>query len=147
MNRRIPPLNAVRACEAAGRHASLTKAAAELGVTHGAASRQVAQLEAWLGTPLFLRRPAQLVLTETGRGYLAEVTAALDRIALASLHVIDQAAPSALHVNAPPTFAMRWLSPRMSGFQRRHPGVEVRMTTSLAPVAFAGGYGIAIRGA
>jgi LysR family glycine cleavage system transcriptional activator len=147
MNRRIPPLNAVRAFEAAGRHASLTKAAAELGVTHGAVSRQVAQLEAWLGTPLFLRRPAQLVLTETGRGYLAEVTAALDRIALASLHVIDQAAPSTLHVNAPPTFAMRWLIPRMSGFQRRHPGVEVRMTTSLAPVAFDGGYDIAIRGA
>lgn len=147
MSRRLPPLNAIRAFEAAGRHESLTKAAAELGVTHGAISRQVAQLEAWLGTALFLRRPAQLILTEVGRGYLAEATAALDRIALASLHARDQAAPTALHVNAPPTFTMRWLIPRLSGFQRAHPGIEVRMTTSLAPVIFDGGYDIAIRGA
>jgi LysR family glycine cleavage system transcriptional activator len=147
MTRRLPPLNAIRAFEAAGRHASLTKAAAELGVTHGAVSRQVAQLEAWLGTSLFVRRPAQLVLTETGRIYLAEATAALDRLAVASLHVSGQAKPATLHVNAPPTFTMRWLIPRLSGFQRRHPGVEVRMTTSLAPVEFNGSYDLAIRGA
>ncbi|WP_424135774.1 LysR substrate-binding domain-containing protein [Roseomonas chloroacetimidivorans] len=147
MNRRLPPLNAVRAFEAAGRYSSLTKAAAELGVTHGAISRHVAQLEAWLGVPLFLRRPAQLVLTEAGRAYLAEATAALDRLALASLHLRDQAAPGTLQVNAPPTFTMRWLIPRMSSFQRRHPEVEVRMTTSLGPVIFDGRYDIAIRGA
>ncbi|WP_458098073.1 LysR substrate-binding domain-containing protein [Roseomonas sp. WA12] len=146
MNRRLPPLNAVRAFEAAGRHSSLTKAAAELGVTHGAVSRQVAQLEAWLGVPLFLRRPAQLVLTDAGRGYLAEATAALDRLSLASMQVREQAFTGTLHVNAPPTFTMRWLIPRMSGFQRRHPEVEIRMTTSLGPVAFDGTYDIAIRG-
>ncbi|WP_043838209.1 LysR substrate-binding domain-containing protein [Muricoccus aerilatus] len=146
MNRRLPPLNAVRAFEAAGRHSSLTKAAAELGVTHGAVSRHVAQLEAWLGVPLFLRRPAQLVLTDAGRGYLAEATAALDRLALASIQHRELAFTGTLHVNAPPTFTMRWLIPRMSGFQRRHPEIEVRMTTSLAPVTFDGTYDIAIRG-
>src|SRR5277367_5011201 len=120
MSRRLPPLNAIRAFEAAGRHSSLTKAAAELGVTHGAVSRQVTQLEAWLGVPLFFRQPAQLILTEAGRRYLAETTAALDRLALASLQLRDQAAPETLRVNAPPTFTMRWLIPRMSSFQRQH---------------------------
>lgn len=146
--RKLPPLNAIRAFEAAGRHESVTKAAAELGVTHGAISRQIAHLEAWLGVALFARKPSQLSLTEAGRAYLGEATAALDRLALASLSLLDQSPPGRLHVNAPPTFTMRWLIPRMSGFQRRRPGVEVRMTTSLAPVRFeAGGYDIAIRGA
>lgn len=147
-SRKLPPLNAVRAFEAAGRHVSFTKAAAELHVTHGAISRQVAQLEAWMGTALFLRGPSQLALTEAGRTYLAEATAALDRLAVASLHLLDRASPSTLHVNAPPTFTMRWLIPRMSGFQRRRPEVEVRMTASLAPVHFeADGHRVAIRGA
>jgi LysR family glycine cleavage system transcriptional activator len=147
MSRRLPPLNAIRAFEAAGRHSSLTKAAAELGVTHGAVSRHVTQLEAWLGVPLFIRQPARLILTEAGRRYLAETTAALDRLALATLQLRDQAVPETLRVNAPPTFTMRWLIPRMSGFQRRHAEVEVRLTTSLDPVVFDGSYDIAIRGA
>jgi LysR family glycine cleavage system transcriptional activator len=145
--RKLPPLNALRAFEAAGRHVSFTKAAAELSVTHGAISRQVAQLEAWLGAELFLRRPSQLSLTPAGQGYLAEVTAALDRLALASLHLREAAPPSTLQVNAPPTFTMRWMIPRLSGFQRERPGVEVRMTTGLDAVRFeAGGYDVAIRG-
>ena len=148
MSRRLPPLNAVRAFEAAGRYVSFTKAAAELNVTHGAVSRQVALLEDWLGVPLFRRTPSQLSLTEAGRGYLAEATATLDRLALASQQLSDQAAPRTLHVSAPPTFTMRWLIARMSGFQRRRPEVEIRMTTSLAPVNFAEhGYDVAIRGA
>lgn len=146
--RRLPPLNAVRAFEVAARHVSFTKAAAELHVTHGAVSRQVAVLEAWLGTPLFRRSPSQLTLTEAGRSYLAEVTPALDRIALASMDLLEQAAPTALRISAPPTFTMRWLIPRLSAFQRRRPEVEVKLTTSIAPVNFAEhGYDIAIRGA
>lgn len=146
-SRKLPPLNAVRAFEAAGRHVSFTKAAAELHVTHGAISRQVAQLEAWLGTALFLRRPSQLSLTPAGRRYLSEVTAALDRLAVASLHLREEAPRSTLHVNAPPTFTMRWMIPRLSGFQRERPGVEVRMTTGIDAVRFeAGGYDVAIRG-
>lgn len=148
MSRKLPPLNALRAFEVAGRHVSFTKAATELNVTHGAVSRQVALLEEWLGSQLFRRTPSQLALTDTGRTYLSEVTAALDRLALASMHVCDQVGPQALHVDAPPTFTMRWLMARMTGFQRERPRAALRMTTSLAPVNFAEhAYGIAIRGA
>jgi LysR family transcriptional regulator, glycine cleavage system transcriptional activator len=148
MTRKLPPLNAIRAFEAAGRHVSFTKAAVELNVTHGAVSRQVALLESWLGTPLFRRNSSQLALTEAGRTYLAEVTSTLDRLAVASMHMLDQAAPTALRISAPPTFTMRWLLARMSGFQRRRPDVEIRLTTSTAPVNFQeNAYDIAIRGA
>jgi LysR family glycine cleavage system transcriptional activator len=148
MTRKLPPLNAVRAFEAAGRHVSFTKAAVELNVTHGAVSRQVALLEGWLGTPLFRRTASQLLLTDAGRSYLAEATAVMDRLAVASMHLLDHAAPTALTINAPPTFTMRWLIARMSGFQRRRPDVEIRLTTSLAPINFQEhSYDIAIRGA
>lgn len=146
--RKLPPLNAVRAFEAAARHVSFTKAAVELHVTHGAVSRQVALLEEWLGRPLFRRSSSQLSLTEAGRSYLSEVTAALDRLAVASMYFMQQAAPTALRVSAPPTFTMRWLIARMSGFQRRRPEVEIRMMTSIAPVNFQDNlYDVAIRGA
>jgi LysR family glycine cleavage system transcriptional activator len=148
MMRKLPPLNAVRAFEVAARHVSFTKAATELNVTHGAVSRQVARLEEWLGVPLFQRSSSQLTLTEAGRGYLTEASAALDRLALASMYLAQQAAPTALRVNAPPTFTMRWLIARMSGFQRRRAEVEVRLTTGLTPVNFTdNAYDIAIRGA
>jgi LysR family glycine cleavage system transcriptional activator len=147
MMRKLPPLNAVRAFEVAARHVSFTKAAAELNVTHGAVSRQVALLEDWLGSALFHRSSSQLTLTEGGRTYLAEVSAVLDRLAVASMYMTQQAAPTALRVNAPPTFTMRWLITRMSVFQRKHPDVEIRLTTSLAPVNFQeNAYEIAIRG-
>lgn len=145
--RKLPPLNAVKAFEVAARHVSFTKAAAELNVTHGAISRQVALLEDWLGAPLFRRSASQLTLTEAGRGYLAEVAPLLDRLAVASMHLREQAAPTAITVSAPPTFTMRWLIPRMSAFQRHHEGVEIRVTTSLAPVNFReDSYDVAIRG-
>jgi LysR family glycine cleavage system transcriptional activator len=148
MARKLPPLNAIRAFEAAGRHVSFTRAAVELNVTHGAVSRQVGLLESWLGTSLFRRSASQLALTEAGRLYLAEVTATLDRLAVASMHMRDQAAPTALRISAPPTFAMRWLLSRISGFQRRRPDIEIRLTTSTAPVSFRDdAYDIAIRGA
>jgi len=145
--RKLPPLNAVKAFEAAARHVSFTKAAAELSVTHGAVSRQVALLEEWLGAPLFRRSASQLALTEAGRGYLDEASAVLDRLAVASMHVRQQAAPAGLTVSAPPTFTMRWLIPRMSAFQRRRADTEIRVTTSLAPVNFReNAYDVAIRG-
>ncbi|MCK9507581.1 MAG: LysR substrate-binding domain-containing protein [Pigmentiphaga sp.] len=145
--RKLPPLNAVRAFEVAARHVSFTKAAAELSVTHGAVSRQVALLEEWLGVSLFHRSPSQLTLTEAGRGYLHEVTAILDRLATSSMYVMQQAAPIVLRVNAPPTFTMRWLIARLSVFQRKRPDVEVRLTTSLTPPNFQENiYDMAIRG-
>jgi LysR family transcriptional regulator, glycine cleavage system transcriptional activator len=147
MMRKLPPLNAVRAFEVAARHVSFTKAAAELSVTHGAVSRQVALLEQWLGTPLFRRSSSQLTLTDAGRDYLTEVSAVLDRLAVASMYMKQQAAPTALRVNAPPTFTMRWLIARMSMFQRRNLDVDIRLTASLDPVNFQENtYDIAIRG-
>ncbi|MBL0946296.1 MAG: transcriptional regulator GcvA [Hydrogenophaga sp.] len=146
--RRLPPMNAVRAFEAAARHVSFTKAADELNVTHGAVSRQVALLEEWLGTALFHRAASQLTLTADGRAFATELTSMLDRLAVLTMHMTQKAAPTALGVSAPPTFTMRWLIPRMSGFQRRRPETEVRLTTSLAPVNFQEHpYDIAIRGA
>jgi LysR family transcriptional regulator, glycine cleavage system transcriptional activator len=148
MSRQLPPLNAVRAFEAAARHVSFTKAAAELSVTHGAISRQVAILESWVGSALFRRSASQLTLTESGRSYAAEVTSLLDRLAVASGNLKIDATPTALNVSAPPTFTMRWLLPRLSTFQRLRPDVEIRLTTSLAPVSFhENSYDVAIRGA
>src|SRR5882724_6131464 len=128
--RQLPPLNALRAFEAAARFLSFTRAGDELHVTHGAVSRQIQGLEAWLGTPLFRRLNRRVELTEAGAAYLAEIGASLDRIALASARVREEGRVRVLRINALPTFTIRWLIPRLSGFQRRHPQVEVRVTTS-----------------
>lgn len=132
--RKLPPLNAVRTFEAAARHVSFTHAAEELLVTHGAVSRQVALLEEWFGVKLFRRAPSQLSLTPAGQVYFREVTAILDRLALASMDMQQHLAPAVLRVNAPPTFTMRWLLGRISTFQRKRPDVELRLTTSLGQV-------------
>ncbi|WP_170942103.1 LysR substrate-binding domain-containing protein [Noviherbaspirillum denitrificans] len=146
--RRIPPLNAVKAFEAAGRLLSFTKAGQELNVTHGAVSRQVATLEEWLGVALFHRVNSQLILTEAGSLFLAEIGAALDKIALAAIQAANEVASVQLVVNAPPTFVLRWLIPRLATFQRKNLGVKLRLTTSVAPVDFSRGeYTVAIRGA
>ncbi|GEP12566.1 LysR substrate-binding domain-containing protein [Methylobacterium gnaphalii] len=145
--RKLPPLNAVRAFEAAARHVSFTKAAEELFVTHGAVSRQVARLEEYFGTKLFRRTPSQLTLTDAGQLYLTEVTALLDRLALVSMHMIENATPTALRISAPPTFTMRWLIGRLSTFQKKRPEVELRVTTSVAPIGSNEfGFDVGIRG-
>ena len=95
--RKLPPLNALRAFEAAARHVNFSRAAEELEVTHGAVSRQVSALEDWFKTELFHRGPSQLRLTESGAQYARQVTSALDRLAVASMQLLDQAAaPTAL---------------------------------------------------
>jgi LysR family glycine cleavage system transcriptional activator len=145
--RRLPPLNALKAFEAAGRHASFTRAADELRVTHGAVSRHVQALEAWLGLPLFERHNRRVVLTEAGRNYLAEIGAALDRIALATTRQVERGRPRLLRVNALATFTLRWLIPRLSAFQVANPAIEVRLTTSNVPLAnLAEPFDVAIRG-
>ncbi|MCJ2064569.1 transcriptional regulator GcvA [Methylobacterium sp. J-088] len=147
MHRRLPPLNAVKAFEAAARHASFTRAADELHVTHGAVSRQVQTLEDWLGVPLFERHNRRVVLTEAGAAYAAEIGAALDRIALATARQAERGRPHLLHVNALATFTLRWLIPRLSGFQRVNPSIELRLTTSNVPLArLTEPFDVAIRG-
>jgi LysR family transcriptional regulator, glycine cleavage system transcriptional activator len=134
----LPPLNAIRAFEAAARHGSFKEAASELGVTHGAVSRHVRLLEDWLGHPaLFHRLNRGVVLTPTGAALLDEVAPALDRISAASQRHRGRRgeAPAAvLRVNALATFSLRWLLPRLASFRERHPGIEVRLTTSNDPV-------------
>lgn len=131
---RLPPLNAIKAFEAAARLASFTRAAQELGVTHGAVSRQIRVLEEWLGVPLFRRTSRSAEPTQTGADLLAAVTPALDRLADAALRA-GGGAPlrGVIRVAALPTFAMRWLIPRLAEFQREYPGIELRIVTGSTP--------------
>jgi LysR family transcriptional regulator, glycine cleavage system transcriptional activator len=149
--RSLPPLNAVRAFEAAARLGSFKEAAAELNVTHGAISQQVRLLEEWLGQPaLFRRSVRRVVLTPAGAALLAEFGPALDRISTAvQQHRARRGeAPTAmLRVNALATFSLRWLLPRMSKFRAEHPDIEVRLTTSNDPVeALSEAFDVVIRG-
>ncbi|UPK35906.1 LysR family transcriptional regulator [Bradyrhizobium sp. 186] len=136
--RSLPPLNAVRAFEAAARLGSFKEAAVELAVTHGAVSQQVRLLEEWLGAPtLFRRSVRRVVLTPAGAALLAEFGPALDRISAAvQQHRARRGDPPAavLRVNALATFSLRWLLPRMSRFRAEHPDIEVRLSTSNDPV-------------
>jgi LysR family transcriptional regulator, glycine cleavage system transcriptional activator len=131
---RLPPLNAIRAFEAAARLGSFTRAAAELNVTHGAVSRQIRLLEDWLGTSLFLRTGRKALATRAGVDLLAEAGPALDRLAAAAAR-LGKSAPTGgmLHVSALPTFAMRWLIPRLPEFQGEHPGLDLRIVTASTP--------------
>jgi LysR family glycine cleavage system transcriptional activator len=132
--RSLPPLNAVRAFEAAARLGSFKEAAAELSVTHGAVSQQVRLLEEWLGAPaLFRRSVRRVVLTPAGAALLAEFGPALDRISAAvqqHRERRDEAPVAVLRVNALATFSLRWLLPRMNRFRAEHPDIEVRLATS-----------------
>src|SRR6266404_3873252 len=131
---RLPPLNAIKAFEAAARVGSFTRAADELNVTHGAVSRQIRLLEDWLGVRLFLRTSRNGVPTQAGTELLAEAAPALDRLAAVSRQMQTRArARGLLHVSALPTYAMRWLIPRLPDFQRDHPGLELRIVTASTP--------------
>jgi LysR family transcriptional regulator, glycine cleavage system transcriptional activator len=149
--RSLPPLNAVRAFEAAARLGSFKEAAAELSVTHGAVSQQIRLLEDWLGLPaLFRRSVRRVVLTPAGAALLAEFGPALDRISAAvQQHRARRGeAPAAvLRVNALATFSMRWLLPRISRFREEHPDVEVRLSTSNDAIdALSESFDVVIRG-
>ena len=149
MQHLLPPLNALRAFEAAARLGSFKAAASELHVTHGAVSQHVRLLEEWLGAPLFERHNRRVVLTPAARAYLAEIGPAFEQVAAATARYgyVGGVSPRVLRVNGPATFALRWLVPRLAGFQRLHPGVEVSLDTSNAPVeALQDTYDIVIRG-
>lgn len=146
-HRRLPPLNSLRAFEAAARLGSFKAAALELHVTHGAISRHIQQLEAWLGQLLFERHNRRVVLTDAARRYFGEVGAIFDRLALATAEQLDAGRHRVLRVSAPATFTLRWLLPRLSAFQLAQPGIEVRLTASNQPLgAAAEGYDVLIRG-
>ena len=133
---RLPPLSAIRAFEAAARHGSFTKAAEELGMTQAAVSYQVKLLEDRVGTPLFLRQPRRVVLSEAGKRLAPAVAEAFQRLnaAFASLRETDE---SVLSVSAVNTFCTNWLVPRLGTFQVAHPNIAVRLEASHRLVDFA----------
>src|SRR5689334_22487684 len=137
MRPRLPPLNALKAFEAAARHESFTRAAEELCVTQGAVSHQVKALEAELALKLFNRERQRLIITEAGRDYLAVVRDALDRIASGTERLLQRQNSGVLTVSTSPNFAAKWLVHRLGRFADAHPGIDLRVSASLHHVDFA----------
>jgi LysR family transcriptional regulator, glycine cleavage system transcriptional activator len=137
MRQRLPPLNALRAFEAAARHESFTRAAAELFVTQGAVSHQVKALETELGVRLFNRAPTGLVLTEAGKDYLVAVRDGFDRIALGTERLLQRQNAGVLTVSTSPDFAAKWLVHRLGSFVEAHPEIDLRVSATLHHVDFA----------
>jgi LysR family glycine cleavage system transcriptional activator len=123
-------LTTLPAFDAAARHLSFTKAAAELHVTHGAISRAIRNLEEHLGTRLFDRATRSVQLTAAGAAYAAAIGATLDRIGAATLIATAARSSGVLNVSTSDGFAGRWLVPRLHRFHREHPAIDVRLSTS-----------------
>ncbi|MFD2235496.1 LysR substrate-binding domain-containing protein [Phaeospirillum tilakii] len=144
--RRLPPLNALRIFEVAARTGSYAEAGAELGLTHGAVSRQIATLEGWLGQRLFTRDGRRMVATPAAKIFAAEVGLSFDRLAVAAEACGRPAARRLLRVSAPTSLAMRWLIPRLDRYHADHPQVEVVVTTVSCVVEdLRGGVDVSIR--
>jgi LysR family glycine cleavage system transcriptional activator len=137
MSRKIPPLNPLRAFEVAARHLSFTRAAEELFVTAAAVSHQIKTLEESLGVTLFVRQPKSLQLTEAGKAYLPGVQQAFKQLAEATHQLHLRGNPSTLRVNVPPTFALKWLIPRMDRFMKAHPEIDLKVSTSNHSIDFS----------
>ncbi len=136
MARRLPPLNALRAFEASGRLLSFAKAAEELNVTPPAISHQVRQLEDTLGVPLFRRMTRKVALTEQGRAALPIVSEAFERMADAVALLEGQSEGGPLTVSVAPSFAAKWLVPRVESFAAAHPDIDLRISASIALTDF-----------
>jgi LysR family transcriptional regulator, glycine cleavage system transcriptional activator len=135
--RRLPYLNGIKAFEAAARKGSFVAAAGELNVSPAAISRMVHLLEERLGVALFERRANRLALTPTGRAYQAGLTTIFDALANLTSQVTAQAGERVLTIGVGPTFAIRWLIPRLADFQKVEPDIEVRFTTGGVAAPFA----------
>jgi LysR family glycine cleavage system transcriptional activator len=124
----LPPLKAMRYFEVSARHLSFTKAADELNVTHSAISHQIKALEDWLGVPLFRRQNRSLQLTEAGHAYLPALKDAFERLAEASRRIRSREQGGPLVVSTMPSFAAKWLVPRLKSFRAAHPEIDVRIS-------------------
>jgi LysR family transcriptional regulator, glycine cleavage system transcriptional activator len=143
---RLPPLHAVRAFAAAARHLSFTRAAMELHVTHSAISRQVRALEDHLGVALFERRVRQVLLTPQGQQFFAQVEPALAQIGAAAQALATPGAPHTVTINVRPSFAVRWVIPRLPGFVAQCPDIEPNVVTStVTPDHATAAFDVAIR--
>lgn len=128
--RRLPPLPALRAFEAAARLGSFAAAAAELSLTPSAISHQVRALEAWFERPLFVRSTRRVALTEEGRRLQRGLTQAFDLVHDSCAALRPPAQRRELAVHCAPSFASQWLSPRLAAFMRAHPAITLRLTSS-----------------
>lgn len=124
------------AFEAAARHASISRAAEELHLTQSAVSRQIHQLEQFLGVALFQRVRQRVVLTDGGRIYAAEVRQSLASLATASHQAMSFGGGDSLNLAVLPTFGTRWLIPRMGSFAAKHPTVSINLSARLVPFDF-----------
>ncbi|OLP59626.1 LysR family transcriptional regulator [Xaviernesmea oryzae] len=139
MRRKIPSHSALLAFEAAARHGSFARAADELVLTEGAVSRQIGRLEAFLGVLLFERIGNRVRLLPNGARYAAQVRETLDRLERDSQYLMGQPSDGAsLDIAVLPTFATRWLIPRLKGFQERHPNITVHLAERMEPFVLPG---------
>src|ERR1700761_7457850 len=137
--RRLPPLNALRAFEAAARPLNFSRAADELSVTPGAVSQQIQNLEDYVGAPLFKRTPKGLLLTDAAQTALPALREAFDRLAEAASLLTAAVDGRRLTLTAPPSFAAKWLVPRLGAFEQAHPQVDVWLSADMDIVDFAAG--------
>jgi len=125
MARHLPPLNSLKNFEAAGRLLSFTLAAKELNVTQAAVSHQIKVIEDYLGVALFGRYPRKLVLTEQGKTLLPEITGVFDKLSNAISGVCQEPLSKMVSVRLAPSFAAKWLSPRLKYFWLQHPEIDL----------------------
>jgi len=138
MRRKIPSLQALACFDAAARQQSYTRAAQELALTQGAVSRQISALEGFVGVALFRRTRHGVLLTDAGRDYAAQVASRLAALERDTLDLMSQQGRSqVLHLAAFPTFATRWLIPRLPSLVQRHPGLTLHLDTRTRPFLFA----------
>jgi LysR family glycine cleavage system transcriptional activator len=146
MQKPLPPLNALRAFEAAARHLSLTKAALELHVTAGALSHQIRGLEDLLGLKLFERRVRSLVLTPAGERLYPGLQLGFMHIRDAIAGLSEAQGENVLVVSTPPGFTSKWLVPRLYRFSSAHPTIDTRVSSTLVLANFTtDGVDIAVR--
>ena len=146
MRRQLPPLNALRAFEAAARHLSISRAAGELNVTPAAISHQIRLLEDHIGLPVFMRNGRGLSLTDAGAAGLRDLREGFARLSAAMDAIDSLGEAGVLSVSVAPSFAAKWLLPRLNFFQTRHPEIDVHVSASMQLVDFArDGVDIAIR--
>jgi DNA-binding transcriptional LysR family regulator len=128
----LPPLNALRIFEVTARANSFTEAGRELNLTHGAVSRQIQLLEEALGQPLFRKEGQRMVATSHAKAFAREISAAFDHIADAATRYGRLATHKLIRINAPATFAMRWLIPKLADFRKISPQTEIRVSTAFS---------------
>ena len=137
--RRLPPLNALRAFEAAARHLNFSRAADELSVTPGAVSQQIQNLEDYVGAALFKRTPRGLLLTDSAQMALPSLREAFDRLAEAAALLTAAVDGRRLTLTAAPSFAAKWLVPRLGHFEKAYPQVDVWLSADMDLVDFGTG--------